>query len=57
MLSLLEHCITGLFVILTIKSVDETLWGYHSSKTSLPDLWLSLKVFDVTIKVNGSVKS
>ena len=38
MLSLLDHCITGLFVILTIKSVDETLWGYHSSKTSLLDL-------------------
>ena len=31
MLSLLDHCITGLFVTLTIKSVDETLWGYHSS--------------------------
>ena len=31
MLSLLDHCITGLFVTLTIKSVDETLRGYHSS--------------------------
>jgi len=34
MLSLLEHCITGVFVTLTIKSVDETLWGYHSSGSS-----------------------
>ena len=39
MLSLPDHCITGFFLTLTIKiSVDKTLWGYHSSKTSLPEL-------------------